>query len=116
MHEDNKCFKAFNFDLDTKLLEKYHPSKTATRPYYEIEKFFLDIGFEHRQGSGYRSKERLSNIDVFDMIDSLRKQYLWIDKCIKRIDVTDVGEVYDLVYLFEEEEIVRDIDQSQHDK
>ena len=48
--------KAINFDLDTKKLREFHP-KGITQAYTDIRNFLESMGFEHRQGSGYVSKE-----------------------------------------------------------
>lgn len=47
--------KAINFDLSTNELKKYF-SNTA-EAYNQIKSFMLNNGFDHRQYSGYASKE-----------------------------------------------------------
>ena len=49
--------KAINFDLSTNELKK-HFNNTA-EAYNKIKEFMLKNGFEHRQYSGYVSKEHL---------------------------------------------------------
>jgi virulence-associated protein VapD len=103
--ESGKCFKAFNFDLDTEKLKEHHPSgeKSYTKAYRDIERFFDEKQFEHRQGSGYCSTDKVTSLDVFDVIEELRDKLPWIDKCVKKIDVTDVGDIHDLTYLFKDD-------------
>lgn len=57
--------KAINFDLDTKKLREFHP-KGITQAYTDIRNFLESMGFEHRQGSGYVSKEpiRYATVDA----------------------------------------------------
>lgn len=57
--------KAINFDLDTKKLREFHP-KGITQAYTDIRNFLESMGFEHD----------------------------WLSKCVKEIDVTDVGKKY----------------------
>ena len=57
--------KAINFDLDTKKFREFHP-KGITQAYTDIRNFLESMGFEHD----------------------------WLYKCVKEIDVTDVGEKY----------------------
>ena len=46
--------KAINFDLDTKKYEII-TQKSAPTAYYELRQYLENIGFTHRQGSGYIS-------------------------------------------------------------
>ena len=57
--------KAINFDLDTKKLREFH-QKGITQAYTDIRNFLESMGFEHRQGSGYVSKEpmRYATVDA----------------------------------------------------
>lgn len=51
---------AINFDLDTKKLETLYSSKNWRQAYDDIRDFLKKNNFEHRQGSGYISKEEMS--------------------------------------------------------
>ena len=53
-------------------------------------------GFEHRQGSGYISKERIDSIMVARIIESVTKEQVWLAECVRKIDVTDIGRQHDL--------------------
>ena len=89
--------KALNFDLNTKEYEKYAKRKAPTA-YYEIKKFLLNEDFEHRQGSGYVSKENLSDFKIFTIIKNMSEQLYWLRKCVRQIDVTNIGRQYSLIY------------------
>ena len=54
--------KAINFDLSTADLKKYF--KNTAEAYNQIKNFMLQNGFEHRQYSGYVSKEAMEDDDV----------------------------------------------------
>ena len=57
-----KSLKAINFDLDSKALQKIYQSDNPfiyLKAYKQINKFFTDNGFVHRQWSGYISKGKL---------------------------------------------------------
>jgi virulence-associated protein VapD len=54
--------KAINFDLDTKVLESIF--KNTIKPYSDIKKALLNLGFAHRQYSGYTSIEKMTEYDV----------------------------------------------------
>lgn len=89
-------YKAINFDLDTRLLNEYHPSKDYHKAYYDMKKFFKNHGFNHRQGSGYVSKIKLNSQDIYLLIDALYNEYTWIADCVKEFDVTNIGTKYEL--------------------
>ncbi|ENJ8804212.1 vapd [Campylobacter coli] len=90
----NLSRKAINFDLSTKSLEKYF--KDTREPYSLIKKFMLENGFEHRQYSGYASKEPISNEDIFSIVLKISSKFTWIGSCIKEFDITEIGEQYSL--------------------
>ncbi len=96
------CHKAFNFDLVIAELKCHYPNGHHTKAYKDVQVFMQNTGFEHRQGSGYRSKTPLTDVDVLDIVDRLYTTFPWFVHCVRKFDVTDVGEVYDLAKLFEE--------------
>lgn len=101
MHDEKEkaTLKAINFDLDTKELEKVFNGNTS-KPYEIIKKFMHDNGFEHRQYSGYLSTKKLTEAETTVIIKNLREKNLWLDKCIQKIDMTDVGKSFDLSFIF----------------
>ncbi|ENT9763021.1 VapD family protein [Campylobacter coli] len=82
--------KAINFDLSTKSLEKYF--KDTREPYSLIKKFMLENGFEHRQYSGYTSKEPIDERRVARIVTKLAKKFTWLGECVKEFDITEIGE------------------------
>ena len=96
----NLTRKAINFDLDTKLLKQYYPTKNKlfgyTKAYKDIKNFLKSQGFEHRQGSGYVSKEPLNDYGVIQVVNSLSQKFSWLSQCVKHFDVTEIGNTYDM--------------------
>lgn len=90
--------KSVNFDLSTRELKK-HFTNTA-EAYNQIKDFMLENGFEHRQYSGYVSKESMSDKQVLKIIEKFGARFEWLSTCVQRFDVTEVGEQYDLTHIF----------------
>lgn len=86
--------KAINFDLSTKSLEKYF--KDTREPYSLIKGFMLENGFEHRQYSGYTSKEPIDERQITRIVSKLTKKFTWLGDCVKEFDITEIGEQYSL--------------------
>ena len=56
-------------------------------------------GFEHRQGSGYTSVKPITHVDALVCITNITTELNWLSDCVKKFDVTDIGETYDLTYI-----------------
>jgi len=87
--------KSLNFDLDTKKLKEYYPNKNYTEAYNDIKKFLTDNGFEHRQGSGYISKNNMSNQEAVNLVIELNKNHTWLETCCKTFYYSNIGQEYD---------------------
>lgn len=96
---ERKYFKAINFDLNTHRLKDFYPRTNYRKAYDDLEHFFNQHNFSHRQGSGYVSTIKLSTADIYDLMDDLANNFEWISKCVNKIDVTNVGQQYDLTNL-----------------
>ncbi|MGN0456480.1 MAG: VapD family protein [Acutalibacteraceae bacterium] len=95
--------KAINFDLLTSELKKIYKSNNPfvyMKGYKEIGRFLVAKGFEHRQWSGYISKEPISHLKATQIVKELNKKLPWLKKCVRRFDVTNIGEPFDLMYVF----------------
>ena len=115
---DIQSFKAINFDLDTnKLKEKF---ENYTQAYNDVRKAFHKQGFEHRQGSGYVSDHPVTNLDVYVCVINIMIELNWLPNCVKKFDVTDIGDTYDMtdiIHNFEVNETFSDkLPQSMRDK
>ena len=84
--------KTINFDLSTIELRKIFGYFGTTKAYGLIKKFMLEHGFEHRQYSGYISKNPMSFIQVEDIIKKMSIEYSWLHKVVEKMDVTSVLE------------------------
>ncbi len=93
--------KAINFDLSTQALKKHFGENTATA-YAKIKDFMLENGFEHRQYSGYASKEVMNDSQVASLAEKMSHKFSWLRSCIQEFDVTDIGEQYSLSHIFRE--------------
>ncbi len=82
-------YKAINFDFRIRSLTKYYPGQSYRQAYKEVKKYLEQNGFEHRQWSGYISSEKLTAIEVADVVNDLFFLSPWIPLCAKRFDVTD---------------------------
>lgn len=90
--------KAINFDLSTSELRKIFGYFGTTKAYGLIKKFMLEHGFEHRQYSGYISKEPMTFATVFNLTNELTLKLPWLCEVVKRMDVTNVlEETIDLI-------------------
>ena len=85
--------KAINFDLDTRKMKEL---SLYPNGYKLLKQSFKDYGFKHRQGSGYISINELNSDDVNELIIKIVDSQPWIVKCVKKIDVTDIGRQHDL--------------------
>ncbi len=94
LRDGGHCFKAINFDLDTEQMEIELGSKT--KGYSLLKKSFKKIGFSHRQGSGYVSRKPLSDVQVTGVLKKIAKQNPWLSTCINRMDITEVGNMFDV--------------------
>lgn len=93
--------KSLHFDLDSaKLIEACSNSenniRTNTYAYRQISHFLEDHGFEHRQGSGYTTKEGMSRVAVERVVGEMVDEFPWFADCVQKIDVTYVGKTFDL--------------------
>ena len=88
--------KAINFDLSDVRLRKYYPSKNYKKAWSDIKSYLLDNGFNHRQYSGYISKEPVTMDYVIQHILEMALLFQWLRYCVKEFDVTIVGDEYSL--------------------
>ena len=96
---ERRYYKALNFDLDTHKLKVHYPGANYRKAYEDLRRFFKRHRFSHRQGSGYISDDKLATADIYDLMDELSQQFPWIGDCVNKIDVTNVGQQYDLIEL-----------------
>ena len=105
--ENKKCIKAINFDLETKRVKEIFHSNSPyiyLKAYQLVSKFLKSNDFKHRQFSGYISSKKMSDAEILNIAYKLNDELPWFSKCVKKFDVTDVGEQHDLMYIFQKPE------------
>jgi len=93
---DEKTLRAINFDLDTNELKKFY-GDNISKAYYDIKSFMKKNSFEHKQGSGYESTEKMNDKEVRYFRDKMYKSLPFLNDCTKKMYVTNVGETYDIM-------------------
>lgn len=88
-----KCQRAINFDLDTKAMTQIGIN---TNGYAKLRTSFEKQGFEHRQGSGYISKQPLSDRRLYKALYNIAKDNLWLASCVNTFDVTNILGKFDV--------------------
>lgn len=99
-HTDGSSRKQITFDLQQKALKQYYPKPKRPhspqfykKAYKDISAFMCANGFEHRQYSVYISSARLDTYDIVELMEKLAGEMPWLGKCVKEVDVTDIGDV-----------------------
>lgn len=92
--------KQISFDIDTNVARKILGEKGYTKIYAVIRKFMETENWKHIEGSVYMSEKPLSNADIFYMIRDIKKQYPYLEKCIKEIHQADISNVHSLNQYF----------------
>ena len=98
---EEKCLKQLGFDINAKALKKNYPSSHWQNGYTDIKTFMLANRFEKVCESGYRSKEKLSDEEVKNLVSELLRSLPWLADSLNDIIVTDVLEVYDFIPLIQ---------------
>lgn len=93
---EQPIYKAINFDLDTKKMRQYGKYPIG---YTEVKRSFLQLGFEHRQWSGYVSKAKMKEADIVFVVERLVEIHPWLSDCTNKFDVTNIGEQFDLTHI-----------------
>ena len=91
--------KTIHFDLDTEKMKKFSLYPAG---YKLLKKSFQGLGFEHRQGSGYISAEKLDSDQINDIIGVIIQENPWLAECVRKIDVTDISRQNDLTSVVKE--------------
>lgn len=97
-----KHFKALYFDLCVKDLEKYYSATNPRGAYRKIQDYLLKRQFSHEQYSGYHSQYKTTDLEIFDLVYEMNKDFPWLKRCLNHFEVTNVGANHDLMQLFDE--------------
>lgn len=98
---ETKHYKALYFDLHVKDLEKYYSATNPKGAYRKIQDYLLGRNFSHEQYSGYHSKYKTTDLEIFDLVHDMSKEFPWLGQCLNHFEVTNVGANHDLMQLFE---------------
>ncbi len=93
--------KQITFDLDTKALEKYYPSKSWHNAYEVIKKHMIKNGFEWLQESVYITKKPVSQTRVSIVLKDLVKKNPWLNLCMRDCRETNIGREHSKNHLFD---------------
>ncbi|MCL2591970.1 MAG: hypothetical protein FWD82_01270 [Defluviitaleaceae bacterium] len=94
--------KQVAFDLDTKALEEYYPSKSWNEAYEVIKRHMLKYGFLWQQGSVYVSEKSMTNIGVYYVIDQLIEKNQWLNICMRDCRQSNISRESNLSNRFDE--------------
>ena len=108
MVSDDFTRKAVNFDLDTNALKKVFNSNNPfvyLKGYKQIGTFLKLNGFTHRQWSGYVSEKPLTPVQMITVVKGLNQALPWLKQCVKKFDVTNIGDTFDLMFVFDKQNV-----------
>lgn len=104
--KESRKYKALYFDIRIKDLEKHYSRTSPKGAYGKIKTFLTKRNFSHEQYSGYHSKYKTTDLEIFDLIREMSDCLPWLKYCINHFEVTNIGANHDLLDLF-----VEDIDE-----
>ena len=93
--------KQITFDIDTNVAKEILGEKKYTNVYAHIRRFMTKNKWEHIEGSVYMSNKPMDNSDILFLIKDMKKQYPYLDKCIKEMHQSDISKVHSLQDYFE---------------
>lgn len=94
----------YTFDLILKELKKNFGAKNYAKGYEELYKFFcIERDYEHRQRSVYCSNNPMSNKEALKTIINLTDNCPWMKSCLKRMDITNIGELHEVTNIITRE-------------
>ena len=96
-----KHLKALYFDLRIKDLERYYSKTNPKGAYQRIQRFLLRHNFSHEQYSGYHSRFKTTDLEIFDLVHEMSREFPWLEKSMNHFEVTNIGANHDLMQLFE---------------
>ena len=97
-------YKAIYFDLFINELKNYYSKTNPKGAYSKVKRYMLKNGFSHAQYSGYHSNYKTTDANIFDIMGKMNEELPWLKHCVNHIEVTNIGENYDLLVLFKAEE------------
>jgi len=87
--KEEEQYKALYFDLSVDGLRKYFSQTNPRDAYRKLRRFLTAHSFSHEQYSGYHSCYRTTDLEIFDLMRKLGKEYPWMTFCVNRFEVTN---------------------------
>ena len=101
-------YKALYFDLQIKELKQYYSVTNPKNAYKKIQHFLKQHNFSHEQYSGYHSKYKTTDLDIFEIIEEMMETLPWLKQCVNHFDVANLGVDYDLCKIIKR--TIKDVD------
>lgn len=73
--------------------------------YADIKNYLLKRHFNHEQWFGYHSMKKMTDLEIFDLVQEMVVQMPWFSKCINHFAVTNVGTNHNLLDILEPVEL-----------
>lgn len=93
--------KQLTFDIDSVVTKQILGENRYTNVWKDIRKFMEKNGWKHIEGSAYMSKDPVSTVKVISTIQELKRQYPYLDKCVKEMHLTNISKVHSLDKYFD---------------
>lgn len=93
--------KQLTFDIDTSVAKRILGEKSYTKVYADIRRFMKKVGWKHIEGSVYMSNRAIDNVEVAYLIQNIKKQYPYLEKCVREMHQTDISKIHSLNHYFE---------------
>ena len=88
---ETRHIKAVYFDLCIKDLREYFSETNPNGAYGKIRDFLLNRNFTHEQYSGYHSNYKTTDLEIFDLVYEMNKEFSWLGHCLNHFEVTNIG-------------------------
>lgn len=93
--------KQIAFDLDTKALEKYSPTKNWRNAYEIVKQHMSSHEFKWQQGSVYISVHPMIETKATIIISDLVTENPWLNVCMRDCTVANIDKEYSKNELFD---------------
>lgn len=102
---DPKHYKALYFDMRIQALKEWYPKKNHLGAYKNMKRYLLKHGFRHEQWSGYHSTQKMTDLEIFELVEDMASELQWFSKCVNHFAATNVESNYNLIEILEDVEI-----------
>lgn len=103
-----KCRRAINFDLSEELLKQHYSPTKYKKAWGEIAVYMDKHGFDHRQYSGYVSRNPMTELETNKFLQKMANDLPWLGSCARVFDVTEVGRTYDCLDILQNNRTIDD--------